>query len=154
MAENGFEFFELNGSQVGHVSRNHLVFEKGQLLRDAGLDKAEFVFEFVICVGCEVVFFDVGFLASLVDRVDCFQEGVEGWKVFVQPLDVSELVFDVAFETGYRESKGVESQSKVVGFVCERSTERIFDTVLLLAYPLSVNLSVLYTDSRIVSLMI
>jgi len=103
VAEDGFEFLQLDRGQVRHVARHHLVLEEGELLGHAGFDQAELVFELVVGVGGEVVFFDVRLLALLVDGVDGVQEGVEWGEVFAQSSDVPELVFDVTFEAGYCE---------------------------------------------------
>lgn len=131
VAEDGFEFLELDGREVRHVACDHLVIEEGEFLGHAGFDEAELVFEFVVGVSCEVVFFDVGFLALLVERVDGVEEGVEGGKVFAQASDVAELILDVAFQAGDGEGEGVEGEGEVVGFVGEGAAESVLDAVSL-----------------------
>ncbi len=119
VAEDGLELLELDGGQVGHVARDHLVLEEGELLGHGGLGQGELVAELVVRVGGEVVFFDVGFLALGVDRRDGLEEGVQGWEVVGQLAHVVELVFYVAFQAGDGELDGVERERKVVGLVGE-----------------------------------
>ena len=107
VAEDGFELLELDRRQVRHVARHHLVFEKGEFLADGGFDEAELVGQLVVGVGCEVVFFNVGFGAAEVEGGDGGEEGVQGGEVGVEALHVAELVVDVAFEAGDGDCEGV-----------------------------------------------
>jgi hypothetical protein len=66
----------LNGREVGHVARHHLVLEEGEFLGDGGFDQGEFVAELIVRVGGEVVLFDVGFLALGIYGGDVLEEGV------------------------------------------------------------------------------
>ena len=43
MSEDAFEFLELDGREVGHVSGYHLVLEERELLGDGRADQAELV---------------------------------------------------------------------------------------------------------------
>ena len=99
--EDGLELFELDGRQVRHVARHHLVFEEGEFFRDGTFDEAEFVGELVVGVGREVVFFDVGFGALLVEEGEGGEKGVERGEVIIQALHVGALIVNVAFEAGY-----------------------------------------------------
>ena len=100
MPEHGLKLFELDGREIRHVARDHLVLEKDQLFRHGGFDKAELVGELIVGVGCEVVFFNVSFLAFGVEVGKRLEKGVEGGQVGVQALNVGALVVDVTFEAG------------------------------------------------------
>ena len=104
-----------------------MVFEKGEFFSNGGFYEAEFVRELVVGIGCEVVFFDVGFLTVGVDVREGFEEGVEGRKIGVEALDVGALVVDVAFEAGNGEGEGIECEGEVVGFVGKGAAEVVFD---------------------------
>ena len=115
--EHGLELLELDGRQVRHVARHQLVFQEGEFLADRGLHERELVGQLVVRVRREVVLFDVGFRAALVERGDGGEEGGERREVGVQALRVPELVGDVALEAGDGEREGVEGEGEVVGSV-------------------------------------
>lgn len=119
VAEHALELFELDGREVGHLARHQLVLEEGEFLADRGLHERELVGEFVVRVGGEVVFFDVGFGAAGVEGGDGGEEGGERGEGGGEAADVEELVGEVAFEAGDGEGEGVEGEGEVVGFVGE-----------------------------------
>ena len=151
VAEDRFELLELDGGEVGHVAGDELVFEEDKFLGDGGFDEAEFVGELVVGVGCEVVLFNVGFLALSVEVGEGFEEGVKRGKVRVQTLDVGALVVNVAFEAGDGEGESVESEREIVGFIGKRPAKVIFNAGGWLVEGRSEGKE---TDSRMVSLMI
>lgn len=127
MPEHGLELLELDGRQVRHVARHQLVFQEGEFLADRGLHERELVGQLIVRVRREVVFFDVGFRAALVERGNGGEEGGERREVGVQALRVPELVGDVAFEAGDGERESVEGEGEVVGFVGKGAAEGVFD---------------------------
>ena len=70
MAEYALKLLELYGSQVRHVARDQLIFEKCEFLGYAGANERELVGQLVVGVGRKVVLFDVGFGALRVDLRD------------------------------------------------------------------------------------
>lgn len=76
MSENGFELLQLDWSQIGHVSGDHLIFKKGELFRDGGFNEAEFIREVVISVSCEIVFLNVCLSALFIEESQVFKVSV------------------------------------------------------------------------------
>jgi hypothetical protein len=152
MPEDTFKLLELDGCEVRHVACDHLIFEEGEFLCNGGFHETKLVGEFVVGVGCEVVLFNVGFLALGVEVGEGIKEGVERREIGVQALDMGALVVNVAVKAGDGEGEGVEGEGKVVGFIGKGAAEGILDAAgrisMVRGWPGR------DTDSRIVSLMI
>lgn len=106
-----------------------MIFQESEFFGDGGGDEGELVGEFVVSVRCKVVFLDVRFCTPCIeggDSVKVCGERVEG---VVEAFYMRELIGDVAFEAGYSEGEGVESEGKVIGTVSEGTAEGVFDAV-------------------------
>jgi hypothetical protein len=99
VAEHGFKFFELDGGEVRHVTSDHLVLEESKFFGNGVADKTELVLELVVGVGCEVVFFNVGFGALLVYGGNEVQVFVQWRERFANLLCVVQLVLYIAFQS-------------------------------------------------------
>ncbi|GJC90913.1 hypothetical protein ColLi_13751 [Colletotrichum liriopes] len=88
VAEDGLELLELDRGEVGHVARDHLVVEEGELFLHRRLDETVLVDEFVVRVRCKVVFFDVGLLALCVHSGDGLEVLVQRRQVITELADV------------------------------------------------------------------
>lgn len=128
MPEDTFKLLELDRCEVCHVACDHLIFEKGKFLCNRGFHETKLVGEFVVGVGCEVVFFNVGFLALSVEVGEGVKEGVERREIGVQALDMGALVVNVTVKAGDGEGESVEGKGKVVGFIGKGAAEGILDT--------------------------
>lgn len=122
MSENGFELLKLDWCQIGHVSGDHLIFQKGQLFRDGGFNETEFIGEVVISVCCEIVLLNVCLFALLIEESQVFKVSVQGWEVGVQALNMAALFVNITLEPGDGQGKGIEREGEIVRFVGEGSS--------------------------------
>ena len=80
-----------------------MVLKESHLANNSTAYEIEFVTEFVIGVSCKIVLLDVGFLAFFGESCKSSEILGEGREIGMKTPDMSELISEVARESGYCE---------------------------------------------------